>query len=46
MKLGYLKLLGKTVNEIVMEDAPRSMEDMKIDDDPRTKTANSYCKIQ
>lgn len=31
------KASRQTVNEIVMEDAPRSMEDMKIDDDPRTK---------
>ncbi len=27
----------QTVKEIVMEDAPKSVEDMKVDDDPRTK---------
>ncbi|MDR7857038.1 hypothetical protein [Tissierella sp.] len=27
----------QTVKEIVMEDAPKSVEDVKVDDDPRTK---------
>ncbi|WP_313757391.1 hypothetical protein [Tissierella sp.] len=31
------KASRQTVKEIVMEDAPRSVEDMKVDDDPRTK---------
>ncbi len=31
------KASRQKVKEIVMEDAPRSVEDMKVDDDPRTK---------
>ncbi|SHE27531.1 hypothetical protein SAMN02745784_00059 [Tissierella praeacuta DSM 18095] len=31
------KASRQMVKEIIMEDAPRSVEDMKVDDDPRTK---------